>query len=148
MGFGVMKDFPGLNCTYISGIAKRKEAPSGIIEEIVKTHVAQGFETVVVRTQNDRVVEIMTKICDVVYPIHSKSGDRELGILREMGLGRSSSGLDVGYDLIARKHYGGAPMIDSDIRQRSTNSLVRRTTDRLNYHDGDAMLLVGYRGGR
>ena len=144
VGFAVMKDYTEIGATYVSGIVKESVAPSGVIENVVKAHVS-GFKTVVVRTQNDRVVEIMKDICHLVVPLHREAGEAEMYILGRMGLGSSSSGEPVGTDMVARKHYGGEPMIGDGSRQRSRIFEVSRTTDRLNYPGGDALLLVGYK---
>ncbi len=144
VGFTVMKDFPAIDGTYISGIVKSPGGPTGIIENVVNDHVRK-FKIVAVRTQNDRVVEIMSDICSEVVPLHREASLREMGILGVMGLERASTGLLVVDDLIAKQHYGGRPMIGSGERRRSSNPLVRQTTDRLKYEEGDALLLVGYR---
>jgi hypothetical protein len=138
-GFAVMKDFPALAATYISGIVKEPGILSGIIEEIVYQHV-QNFGIVAVRTQNDRVVEIMSDICAVVFPTDVEPGQKELDILAAMGL----LGLNVDQNLVAHGHYGGKPMIEGK-RRRSKIKKITDITDRLDYEHGDAQLLVGYR---
>lgn len=138
-GFAVMKDFPDINATYISGIVKEPGKLSGIIEEIVKKHV-QNFGIVVVRTQNDRVVEIMSDICERVVPTDEIPKQKELDILAAMGL----IGLNVNQNLVAKEHYGGKPMIGGE-RKRSSNPKITEVTDELDYEHGDAQLLVGYR---
>lgn len=139
-GFAVMQDFPLIEATYIAGIVKNRAAPRGVIEEIVKRH-ANDYKIVTVRTQNDRVVEIMRDICELVVPLHRESDEREKVILQEMGL----LGINVGEDLVAKGHYGGKPMIDGIDRRRSSDVTVREITERINYYSGDALLLVGYR---
>jgi hypothetical protein len=140
LGFAVMKDYPEISATYISGIVKGPGTTSGIVERIVIEH-ARNFKTVVVRTQNDRVVEIMKNICDEVVPINREAEEKEIKILEEMGL--FSPNLRA--DLVVPGHYGGSPMIGNGDRRRSQDIAVKRTTDRLNYEKGDALLLIGYR---
>lgn len=139
-GFAVMQDFRELGATYIAGIVKNGGAPKRIIEEIVSRHVAD-FQIVTVRTQNDRVVEIMKDVCPGgVIPLQREGGEREREILQQIGL----LGTNVGDDLVARRHYGNGPMIGGE-RRRSDDMAVRGVTARLNYFLGDALLLVGYK---
>ena len=144
VGFAVMKDFSEIRATYISGIIKKRTIASGVIEKIVERHVS-GFGIVVVRTQNDRVVEIMRDTCRKVVPLHREAGEPERRILEYMRLDRSNNGEIVGPDMVARKHYGGESMIGDGIRRRSRIFEVKELTDRLAYQEGDALLLVGYK---
>jgi hypothetical protein len=142
VGFAVMTDTPEVHGTYIAGIAKKPNAPSGIVESMVEYHLSRnGYEVVTVRTQNDRVVEIMTDVCDEVVPITREAGEKEMEILRQMKLLTE----DVDASMVARRHYGGEPLIAGLPRRRSKNPDVVRTTDRINYEEGDALLAVGYR---
>lgn len=143
-GFAVMQDFREIGATYIAGIVKNGKAPSGVIDKIVRRH-ASLFETVVVRTQNDRVVEIMRGISEEVIPMHRNAEPGELEILKTMGLDKSSDGTGVGLNMIARRHYGGSPMIGDGSRPRSKDLSIRNLTDRLDYEKGDALLLIGYK---
>ena len=140
MGFAVMKDFPEAGGTYISGIVKGGGTPSGIVERIVAEH-ARKFSVVAVRTQNDRVVEIIKDICDEVVPIDREAGEREFEILRQMELFSDR----VQPNLVIKQHFGGRPMIGDGERRRSRDGRVRQATERLDYQNGDAMLLIGYR---
>ena len=139
VGFAVMKDFPEVNGTYISGVVKGEGTPSGIVERIVAQHVKK-FGVVAVRTQNDRVVEIMKNVCCEVVPVDREAGVGEMEVLRHMGLVSDK----VRENMIVMGHYGDAPMIGVGERRRSNNELVRKATDRLNYQQGDALLLMGY----
>ena len=140
-GFGVFKDFQHLDATYISGIVKSPRAPSGVVEVITAQHV-HNKGVVVVRTQNDRVVEIIQDVCELVVPVHREPSNMEFDVLEAMGLLDKGN---VGKNMVAVEHYGGAPMIQGVPRRRSNVEVVSRTTDRLKYYQGDALLLVGYR---
>lgn len=141
-GFAMIQRFPKLHTVYLAGLVKTKRAPKEIIGKIVKEFIdREKPDKVVTRTQNDRVVEIMTEVCQTVVPLDRPPTNEELVLIRYMGL--YSSALDPS-TLIVRDHYG-RPMILSGERKRSTNRRVTAVTEKLNYEAGDALLLVGYR---
>ncbi len=141
VGFAVFKDYPELKTTYISGIVKGSGTPSGIVEKIVARHVS-NFETAVVRTQNDRVVEIMKGVCREVIPIRREADEKDLDILKQTKLFSPK----MSSDLVVHGHYSGSPMIGEGERRRSQDEEVRKTTDRLDYEKGDALILIGFIG--
>jgi hypothetical protein len=139
VGFAVMKDIEKM--TYIAGIVKKPEAPSGIVERIVENHIqTHRCEVVTVRTQNDRVVDIVKHLCSEVVPISREAANCDLSNLQKMGLLSSK----VTSDLVVHGHYGTSPMIGGGERRRSRDPAVVATTNRIDYDHGDALLLVGY----
>lgn len=142
-GFAVLEDFPQLGALYVAGIVKKPTAPSRIVEEIVRYHLAKtGFSVAAVRTQNDRVLEIMANISSQLVAVDQNAQDREVDLLLKMGLFNPSSDIDYAH-LIHRGYYGG-PMIGSGTRRRSRNPRITSYTDRLDYFAGDAAYGVGY----
>lgn len=140
-GFAVFVDYLQLNAVYISGLVKSPNAPPGVIDAIVRYHVARcGRDRVVVRTQNDRVAEIMIGCCAPVVPLDERPGESEVELVRRMGL--VTRDFDRG-SMVVRGHYG-QPMIGDGSRQRSSYPRVTKATDKLDYEAGDALLLVGY----
>jgi len=96
-----------------------------------------------VRTQNDRVLEILANTCSQVVAMDRISNPEEVDMLLKLDLIDEDSDLDVEY-LIHRRYYG-SPMIKAGIRRRSANVRIRDFTDRLKYFDGDAAYGIGYR---
>ncbi|MBI2032191.1 MAG: hypothetical protein HYT09_00945 [Candidatus Levybacteria bacterium] len=144
-GFAMLKKFPSEGVIYIAGVVKKPTAPSGIVEAVVKHHLDETeLGIVTVRTQNDRVLEILTKTCDSVVALDRKSTPEEVDLLLKLGLVKADSDLDVDY-LIHRGYYG-FPMIADGIRRRSGDVRISDFTEKLRYFDGDAAYGIGYRG--
>lgn len=144
VGFALMQLFAKQETAYIAGVVKSTQAPSGIIESVVSRYVQEsGLPKVAVRTQNDRVAEIMTAVCGQVVAMDRDATERECELLTDMELIRPGQQVDCKSLLV--KGYYGSPMIGSGIRRRSEQSRVRQLTDRLDYDQGDALLLLGYR---
>jgi hypothetical protein len=143
-GFAMLERFPDKGVIYIAGIVKKPTAPSRIIEKVVEYYLKEtGFETVTVRTQNDRVLEILVNTCSSVVSIDRLANLAEVDLLTNLGLINPKSDLDIDY-LIHRGYYG-SPMIQDGIRRRTGNIKVKALTDRLDYFRGDAVYGIGYR---
>lgn len=111
---------------------------------MVRYHLDQlKLDTVAVRTQNDRVLEILTNTCGSVVALDRISKPEEVDLLLKLGLVKPDSDLDTDY-LIHRGYYGSA-MISDGIRRRSSNIRVSSFTERLRYDQGDAAYGIGYR---
>jgi hypothetical protein len=143
-GFAMLETFPTEGVVYIAGVVKKPESPSKIIEKIVRFHLREaGLKSLVVRTQNDRVLEILANICRRVIALDGLAKNEEVDLLGRMGLVRPDSILDEDY-LIHRGYYG-SPMIAQGERRRSKNPRVTNLTDRLDYQKGDAAYGIGYK---
>lgn len=137
-----MQRFPDYDSVYLAGLVKTTRAPSGIIERIVQEFLDKNNPTnVITRTQNDRVAEIMVKVCEKVVPLDRMVEEKDRELLRNIELFTPITDPST---LIVKGHYG-RPMIGSIERKRSANPRVTFVTDKLNYEAGDALLLIGYR---
>lgn len=146
-GFAMLEKFSEYEVIYIAGIVKKLNAPSRIIEKVIEYHLDNtGLGIVVVRTQNDRVLEILANTCSNVAAMDRMATPSEVDLLLKMDLVTPKSDLDRDY-LIHRGYYG-SPMIQDGIRRRSANIKVRNLTDRLRYFQGDATYGIGYRRNR
>lgn len=142
-GFAMLENFPIEGVIYIAGVVKTPSAPARVIEEIIKYHIAQtDFPTLTVRSQNDRVFEILANTCNAVVALDRTAQPDELDLLVRLGLVKADSDLDVDY-LIHRGYYG-SPLIENGIRRRSASLKVRGLTERLRYLEGDAAYGIGY----
>jgi hypothetical protein len=142
IAFAVRKSYPEFDAVYLAGSVKIPSSCSGIVETVTAKYVQEsGLGTVVTRTQNDRVIEMMQSICKLVIPLDRSAYRQDREKLKELGLLTSNVDPET---LIVRGHYGG-PMILTNGRRRSEDPEVRRLTDQLDYEAGDAQLLVGYR---
>jgi len=141
-GFAMIQRFPDYDSVYLAGLVKTTRAPSGIIERIVQEFLDKNNPTnVITRTQNDRVAEIMVKVCEEVVPLDRMAEEKDIELLQNIGLFTPITDPST---LIVKNYYG-RPMIGSTERKRSVNSRVIAVTDQLDYRAGDALLLVGYR---
>lgn len=134
--------FPELNAIYLAGMVKKPIAPSGLVETIVKDFVQTSNPSILItRTQNDRVMEIMTHLCDCTVPLDRPADQSDYDILHRLCL------LDQDLsppNLIIRGCYGNQ-MIHDLPQRRINNPQITAFSDSLNYHSGDAVLLIGYR---
>lgn len=147
-GFGLFQSFPEFKAVYIAGVVKKPTSPSKIMEDILLGYlISHSVETGVVRTQNDRVVEIMANHFQTIVALDQKAGLGELDLLKKMNL--LSPNLPFDRDNLIVKGYYGGPMIEGEERRRSREERIRAHTDKLDYYAGDAALLIGYgvRGG-
>lgn len=143
-GFAMMEQFPAEGVIYIAGVVKKPSAPSRIIEKIVEVHMEKTkFNTLTVRTQNDRVLEILANICKTVVALDRDARLDEADLLAKLGLIKPDSDMDLEH--LIHKGYYGSPMIAGENRRRSSNSRVVNLTDRLDYNQGDAALGIGYK---
>ena len=73
VGFASLKYFLPLLAVYVHGVVKCPSAPSKVLEEVIRRYVEdQQCQVLVATTQNDRVVEIFTSLCQEVV-----AGDRD-----------------------------------------------------------------------
>ena len=142
--FARRKLHPEVSSVYLAGAVKLPSAPSGVVEEITRRYVEENNPTTVItRSQNDRVIDVMLGLCKEVIPVHRAPSNEEIGFLEHLGYFDSRVEKDT---LITKKCYGRSLIVNAD-RRRSVNSYVRRVTDQLDYDAGDALLLLGYRQG-
>lgn len=126
------------------GAVKSPEAPSAIVEEITRRYLEEkGARVVVTRTQNDRVVEIVANLCHEVVALDRLAQQTELDLLARMDVLPKDKEFDP-VTLVIRKSYG-TRLIQSGPRRRSSVVKVVALTDLLDYEEGDAVVLVGYR---
>ena len=141
-GFASNRAMPELDAVYISGIVKSSEAPSGIVERVLQNYMKyRGPRRIITRTQNDRVVDIVVSLCNETVPVDRGVTSEELDMIKRTKL--LSGHEDLSPDLIIRGGYGGS-LIQSGIPLRSSNPIVRRATDKLDYFNGDYLVLLGY----
>jgi hypothetical protein len=141
-GFAMLESFPTQGVIYIAGVVKKPSAPSKIVERIVEHHLAKTkLETLTVRTQNDRVLELLANTSRSVTALDRKAKPEEVDLLNELGLVKPDSDIETEY-LIHRGYYG-SPMLQGE-RRRSRNQKVTDLTDRIVYERGDAVYGIGY----
>lgn len=142
-GFAIRRQIPEIRAVYLAGAVKLPNFSSKIIEYITQKYIDEHKpEVVITRTQNDRVVEGMMSLCDEVIPIDRIASPQEINILKGASLLPESLKFDPKY-LIINGFYGGQ-MVSGE-RRRCNNPKIVALTDRLNYEQGDAVLLIGYR---
>ncbi len=145
VAFASNRILPDIDGVYISGVVKTGDSPSGLVEAMLKDFVGQiDPGRVITRTQNDRVLEIMIGLCDTVVPIHREATPQEIDLVVQVQPLDEDQSPGLKPDLMLESGYGAA-LIRSGHRQRSSNPLVRRATDRLKYDEGDCLILLGYR---
>ena len=142
IAFAMSQYHDSIDTAYIAGVVKVPTAPRGIIQEMVGKFIEEyNPKILVTRTQNDRVMDIMCNFCSTVVPLDRSVTPTEIKLLTNLNLLTPTTNVDL---LIARGHYG-SQMIFGCPRRRSYNSKVINFSNQLNYEDGDAALLIGYR---
>lgn len=144
LGFANRRFYPELEAVYLVGAVKSPEAPSAIMEEITRRYLEEkGAKVVVTRTQNDRVVEIVANLCREVVALDRPAEQAELDLLAIMDVLPKDKEFDP-VSLVIRKSYG-TRLIQDGPRRRSSVAKVVALTELLDYEEGDAVMLVGYR---
>lgn len=122
----------------LAGAVKKPKAPKYLIREVTKKLLEElNPSYVVTRTQNDKVVDMLVNLCDLVVPLDRPPTLDEFGAIMIAGIGEFSDY----YKLIIPKYYG-SPMIAGP-RPRSKSRRVREFMDEINYANGDARVLIG-----
>jgi hypothetical protein len=143
-GFSIFQSFPELDAAYLAGVVKKPTAPSRVMEKIVNYYMrTRDISAITVRTQNDRVAQIISNACGVVFALDGPAHPREVDLLNKMGLVPTNLPFDDMYLIV--KGYYGEPMIMGEERRRLPIPRIEEISKRLDYQAGDAMLLVGYR---
>lgn len=128
----------------MAGAVKSPETPLAIVEEITRRYLEEkGARVVVARTQNDRVVEILANLCREVVALDRSARQTELDLLSRMDVLPKDKEFDP-VSLVVRKSYD-TRLIQNGPRRRSSVAKVVALTELLDYEEGDAVLLVGYR---
>lgn len=142
VAFAVSQFHEDTKTAYIAGIVKNPNAPRSIVEKMLGNFIEQYNPSILItRTQNDRVMDIICHFCPIVVPIDRSVTADELKLLSDFNLLSSNTNQEL---LITRGHYGGQMIFDS-IRRRSLDEKVVNFSNQLNYQEGDAALLIGYR---
>ncbi len=142
VAFIAFQSFPKLNALYLAGMVKKQSAPSGLVELIVRDFVKTTNPSILVtRTQNDRVMEIMTHLCDITVPIDRLANQTDLNLLSRLDLLTPDTDPNT---LIIHGCYG-SQMIHNLPRRRVYDKKITVFSDLLDYQSGDASLLIGYR---
>lgn len=142
IAFIAFQSFPELKAVYLAGMVKKRSAPSGLVETIVKDFIQTIHPSVVAtRTQNDRVMEIMIHLCDITIPFDRLANQTDLNLLSKLNLLTPNTDLNT---LIVRGCYGNQMILDLP-RRRVCEEKITTFSDLLDYQSGDAALLIGYR---
>lgn len=142
LAFTVIQPHPDINVIYLAALAKSPGGPSGIVQTMVGHFLNRTpVSAIAVRTQNDRVYEMLCRFCFQVVPLDRPPRIPDLEILHHLGL--INSNVDPA-TLIAIGHYG-SPLIQNLPRRRSQDQRITLYSDQLNYQSGDAAVLLGYR---
>lgn len=142
VAFIAFQSFPEFNTLYLAGMVKKQSAPSGLVEVMVKDFVQTTDPSVLVtRTQNDRVMEIMTHLCDITVPIDRLANQTDLNLLTRLNLLTPTTDPNT---LVVRGCYGSQMIVDLP-RKRVCDKKITIFSDLLDYQSGDAALLIGYR---